>query len=103
MNNEVWVITGPIFSGESLYLGSSYIVIPSAFYKIFAMQKNGKIYMLGFIIPQSAPRNAPLKKYIVSIDEIEKATGLDFFYKLDDNIENLVEGRINLKNWNIKR
>ena len=103
LNNEIWVITGPIFSGESLYLGSSYIVIPSAFYKIFAMQKNAKIYMLGFIIPQSAPRNDSLRKYMVSIDKIEKATGLDFFYKLNDNVENLVESKIDLRNWDIKK
>ena len=32
-----------------------------------------------------------LSKYIVSIDELERLTGIDFFCNLPDDIENVVE------------
>ncbi len=103
LNSSIWVITGPIFSKdrEVEYLKNSFVVVPDAFYKIFAMQKNNKLYMLGFVIPQIAPKRDSLKNYIVSIDEIEKVTGLNFFHKLDDNLENRTEAKIDLINWNL--
>ena len=32
-----------------------------------------------------------LKKYAISIDELERRTGIDFFCNLPDDIENVVE------------
>ena len=29
--------------------------------------------------------------YVRSVDEVEKATGMDFFYQLDDNTESQIE------------
>ena len=35
----------------------------------------------------------------VSVDEIEKVTGIDFFPELDDVIENELEKNVNYKKW----
>ena len=37
------------------------------------------------------PSNTDLKQYALSISELEKKTGMDFFCNLPDNIENEVE------------
>ena len=37
--------------------------------------------------------------YVRSVDEVEAATGLDFFYQLDDKTEEAVEQESNLDDW----
>ena len=99
LNREIFVYAGPIFSHRPRHLKNTNIDIPKAFYKIFAMQKGNKIYMLGLIIPQNARANERLSKFVVSIDEIEKQTGIDFFNQLNDNIEKRLERHIDTKPW----
>ena len=37
----------------------------------------------------------------ITIDELERRTGIDFFCNLPDNIENEVEGKIDNEKWGI--
>lgn len=37
--------------------------------------------------------------YTHSVDDIEQITGLDFFYQLDDNIENKIENINDFSSW----
>lgn len=98
---ELWVYTGPLFDSKTTHLKSSqFIEIPDAFYKIYVgIKENGEIKTLAFIIPQNAKANDPLEKYLVSIDEVERRSGLDFFYELDDTLEALLEKEIDNNNW----
>ena len=43
-----------------------------------------------------------LSQYAVSIDEVEKITGMDFFSGLDDSIEDQIEKSFNLSQWKLK-
>ena len=56
--------------------------------------------MLAFIIPQEVRGNEKLNKYIVSVDEVERLTGFDFFHELEDSLENDLEKNIDSKFWN---
>ena len=49
--------------------------------------------MEAYIIPASAGKE-DYKKYRVSVDQIEKRTGIDFFYLLDDALENKLEASV---------
>lgn len=40
-----------------------------------------------------------LKTYALSIDDLEKNTGLDFFCNLPDDVENSVESTWNEADW----
>lgn len=46
--------------------------------------------------------NDPLSLYAMSIDELERKTGIDFFCNLPDNVENSVEATLTLSDWNLK-
>ena len=46
--------------------------------------------MIGFIIPHRSS-DQPLQVFAVSVDEVEKQTGLDFFSKLPDDLEERLE------------
>ena len=43
-----------------------------------------------------------LNSFAVSIDEIERQTGIDLFPSLDDEIEKAVEGELDLEKWNFE-
>jgi endonuclease G len=99
----VWVITGPVFTGSTERLKSSWKVeIPDQFYKIYAMEKQGQVQMLAFLVPQNVKGRESLSRYVVSVDEIEKLTGLDFFQALDDRIENAAEASTDVNAWKLK-
>jgi len=49
------------------------------------------IQVNAFIMPQDTPRAAHFQDYQTTVDEIEQDTGLDFFWALDDTLENPME------------
>ncbi len=79
--SEVWVITGPIFREHPKQLKSG-IPIPSHYYKIIVDENDEQLRVLAFLIEQHCPPYTRIKTRLVSVDEIEKRTGLDFFSNL---------------------
>ena len=45
----------------------------------------------------------PLISFATTIDDIEKETGIDFFPKLPDNIENKLESEVDIASWALTR
>jgi len=107
---EVWVITGPIFddSNGQQYLSKDVehpccqqklVHIPDAFYKIIIDKLDGEVRVLALIIDHSEGYGygqgdsivERLSGFLVSIDQIEAATGLDFLSDLDDTLEDDLE------------
>ena len=41
-----------------------------------------------------------MQAYAVSVDDVEKMTGMDFFAALPDEIENDIEAVVAFKDWN---
>ena len=56
------------------------------------------IRAIGFLFNNSQAIE-PLYKYTVTVDSIEKLTGMDFFTPLPDEIENKIEGYANYNQW----
>lgn len=103
--DKVWVITGPVFTGSTERLSSSWRVeIPDAFYKIYITQakRNQDFNVLAFLVPQTVKGNEPLSQFVTSIDNIEAQTGLDFFSDLDDAIEIPLEASIEPQAWDLQ-
>ncbi|MCS6985719.1 MAG: DNA/RNA non-specific endonuclease [Leptospiraceae bacterium] len=83
----IYVVTGPIFSPEkNLTIGRG-IWVPLAFYKITLARDKDKLKALALSIPHEEAKTKELRKYITTIREIEKLTGLDFFHELPDEEE----------------
>ena len=96
---EIYVVTGAIFppASETKYLPSGRITIPKAFYKVI-YDLTQPVKMIGFIIPHRSS-DQPLQVFAVSVDEVEKQTGLDFFSKLPDDLEEQLEMVFLIKKW----
>jgi endonuclease G len=87
---EVWVLTGPVFGATPKKLRGG-VAVPEAFFLIVIDENEGKLRTLAFIVPQEAPTSADPERYLTSIDEIQRRTGLDFLSELDDVAEKQVE------------
>lgn len=97
-NNGVYVVTGPILNGSCGVMAGG-IIIPCSFYKIvYKSGTNPKI--LGFIL-SNAGSSSLIKSFAVSVDEIERRTGIDFFPQLEDGLENQLEGTVSLGAWGL--
>lgn len=99
--NEVFIACGPIVTDPHHTIGQTRkIVVPSAFYKVFLRKKGSTWSCIGFVFPnQSGSR--PLMTYVMSINEIEQMTGIDFFYHLPDEIEDSIENNDSFADWTI--
>ena len=96
---KVLVVTGPIFTDKNGLgtIGDNRVIIPNGFYKVLMMFDNG-YHGIGFYCENKSGRKA-LTEYALSIDEIESLTGIDFFYKLPDEIETTVEAEYDFGIW----
>ena len=57
-----------------------------------------QLKLIAFLMP-GVENKKPLKKFVVSVDEIEKMTGIDFFEKIENEKESKLEGEGITKNW----
>lgn len=100
---DVWIICGPIVEhrhptrwlGEP---GERPVAIPDAFFKIVVRIEGSdkRPVVLAFIYPQEDARYSkrgpyPQEAFLVSVDEIEARTGLNFLTSLPDTLEEQVE------------
>ena len=96
---ELYIVTGPVFSDNMETIGESEVAVPEEFYKVFLGQDaDGEWHAVGLILPQEY-ENGNLKPYFVTVDEVEKAAGIDFYPSLPDSIENKVEAEYDLAYW----
>lgn len=95
---EVWVVTGPVFQGEIKKLDSG-IPVPSAYYKIIVDERNGELRALAIMVPRYVPPYTRIKTCLVSIDEIEQVTDLDFFPGLPADVEAELESERATRLW----
>lgn len=94
----VYVVTGGVLKGNMNTIGDENVSVPNEFYKIVVDITDGKHKAIAFLIPNK-PSSKSFYEYVVSIDEIEAKTGIDFFPNLPDSIEDKMERMIDLKAW----
>lgn len=99
---SVYVVTGPIVgTGRYGKIGERDVTVPDAFFKAVAVTCGGRNQAIAFVMGNDDQRYY-LSDCAMSIDDLEKMTGYDFFPALDDKIENSIESRFSCKDWGIK-
>lgn len=99
----VYICCGPIFDSKNpRTIGKRKdmkVAVPDRFFKVLlTMGKEPKA--IGFIYP-NANTNKDIRDYAVSVDEVEKITGMDFFYQLDNKQEKAIESVCKPAQWGI--
>lgn len=80
------------------------LACPKYYFMAVLAQKGDTFQAIGFLVEhkEGYPRNpsaSELKQYVVSIDELEKKTGIDFFCNLPDHIEQTIESVTDVNAW----
>ena len=96
--NGVFVVTGGVLKGEMKTIGDEKVSVPNQFYKVLIDANSGTTKMIAFLMPHK-DSNQPLYKFVVSVDDIEQLTGIDFFPELEDKLERKLEASRSYKNW----
>lgn len=99
---------GTISEGNYSMVAGGKLVCPKYFYMaILAYAKkfvktNGGYYAIAFWMEHKENTDVVSSKYAISIDELERRTGIDFFCNLPDDIENAVENHFYPIDWKLK-
>ena len=95
---EIMVVTGPVLPKEkSITIGNNKVTVPDRYYKV-VYELTPPQKMIGFIIPNSGSTR-PLQDFAVTVDAVEKETGLDFFSLVPRQEQDRLESTITLDAW----
>lgn len=86
----VSITAGPIYSKKNpLRIGANKVAVPDGFFKVILVNYPDAPKAYGFIFRNEAGSH-PLSHYQLSVNEVERRTGMDFFPGLSEEIEERV-------------
>jgi endonuclease G len=102
--DDLYVFTGPLFLPEEGADGKSYVryeviganqvAVPSHFFKVMLRERDGQRDMQAFVVPhRPLEKDAPLAQFLVSVNDVERLAGLDFFNELTEPTQSQLEAR----------
>ena len=95
---ELLVITGPILDKDYLdVIGKNEVSVPKWYYKV-VMDLDNYERCIAFLIENQKSSNY-IESFVVTIDQIEEKSGIDFFYQMNDEIENKIESNKPIELW----
>ena len=97
-NGAVYVVTGPVLKPGLPSIGPNKVSVPELYYKVILDYRMPEYKAMGFVLP-NAGSSLPLTQFAVTIDSVERLTGIDFFPALPDKDESLLEGNICIPCW----
>ncbi|MBQ9575291.1 MAG: DNA/RNA non-specific endonuclease [Muribaculaceae bacterium] len=97
-DSTLLVFTGPVVNEDDTTLAGGRVTVPGAYYKVIMAPCVRPRRVIAFIYP-NGHSGGRLSQYAVSIDEVERRTGLDFFPTLPDEEQQWMERSINLEAW----
>ena len=95
---QLYVLSGPVLKPGLPVIERSInkVSIPETYWKV--IYDPAKKEAIGFVMPNRKIEE-PILKFAVSVDEVEKLTGLDFFSKVDPAIQQKMEAKANPAIW----
>ncbi|MBK9177318.1 MAG: DNA/RNA non-specific endonuclease [Flavobacteriales bacterium] len=99
---RIFVVTGPVLRDGLPTMQKpdrqNEVSIPELFWKVIADLDGERPQTIAFVMRNAAQEYPPIS-YAVSVDSVERLTGLDFFPALDDAIEDRIEAMREPKDW----
>ncbi|MCK0161601.1 DNA/RNA non-specific endonuclease [Allomuricauda sp. F6463D] len=96
---DLIVVTGGILSEKGLLeIGEEDVDVPNSFYKIILRTSGEEVQLLAFLIPATESKQS-LQNFLVSVDEIEGETGIDFFVNQTKKWQTDMESGVFDKGW----
>ena len=102
-NERIYVVTGPVLTdGPYKTIGENKVAVPNQFYKVVLDYTDPDIKAIGFVLPNKKS-DKKIETYVLSVDEVEEITGLDFYPALPDDVEELLESNVDISAWSFKQ
>lgn len=99
-DSAIVIVAGPLYDTSDIEtIGNNKVRVPSAFFKVLLAPYASPMRAIGFVYP-NMKCEGNMQAYAVSVDDVEKMTGMDFFAALPDEIENDIEAVVSFKEWN---
>jgi len=98
---EIWVIVGCVSSGGETISGTS-IDVPTAYYQLIIAQEGMDVRSLAVLFGRDVGWNEWAARNIVTVDELEQVTGLDFYPELPSFIQDPLEADLPTRLWPIR-
>ncbi|MFP5385086.1 MAG: DNA/RNA non-specific endonuclease [Bacteriovoracia bacterium] len=96
---SILLITGPVLKDNLPSIGvRNDVSVPEEYFKLI-LRKQGQSWEGIAFIMKTDVTSTDLRSYVTSIDTVERKTGIDFFKDLPDEVEEDVESKFNIKNW----
>lgn len=102
-DSAIVIVAGPIYEkSDTMRIGQAGVRVPGAFFKVMIAPYLDEPRGIAFVYPNmTSPGN--MENYVMTIRDVEKLTGYDFFHNLPDELEESVETVSSFRDWNRKR
>ncbi len=94
----LFVVTGGVLKAGLNKVGANEVSVPEQYFKVYLDPDGDNAKAIGFLMP-NAKNGYPVISYAVSIDEIEALTGIDFFPNLEKGLQERLESKFDLADW----
>jgi len=94
----MYVVTGPVNKLGVKEIGMNKVDVPNYYYKAVLFYSDNQTQAIGFLLKNESS-DLPIQNFVITIDSLEKFTGINFYHKLDDSIENNMESKVDTKFW----
>jgi endonuclease G, mitochondrial len=95
--DSIYIVTGGILRESEGTIGPDRVTVPSKFYKVI-YDLTGEKKMIAFILANEKGTE-PLQNYVVTVDSVQKITGIHFFPCLPDSTQNRLENTSDISKW----
>lgn len=102
-DSSIIIICGPVLTDKlTQTIGATRVAVPERFFKVILAPYANPPRAIGFIMNNGYVEGG-MQAAAVSVDEVERITGFDFFASLPDEIENEIEAECNFPLWSKQR
>jgi len=99
---NIFVVTGPVLNDEKLgAIGNCKVTVPKYYYKT-VLRIDESCWTCIALVLTNESGNKAWSDYVITVDSLERLTSIDFYPGLPDSVENIIESRKNLFEWNIE-
>lgn len=99
-NKELYVVTAGVLEEGLPTIGPDKVAIPRYYYKVILDISAPEYKAIAFVLPNKGSK-ASVFNYAVSIDSVERLTGIDFFPALPDSLEHALEMQSDSTYWKL--
>jgi endonuclease G len=98
IHDTIWIATGPVLKSSLPAIGPNQVSVPELYYKAILVSNSNTTQAIAIVMPnQNSPRS--IESYVITIDSLQRLTGIDFFSELPDELERTAEQKVDMKFW----